>query len=79
MFRSLEGITNFASAESNSSVASLVLNFDIDVIGKTVANLTVNDFAHNFCGTKWGYNGPGLITRVLQKVCNTDQVSSNTK
>lgn len=73
----MEGITNFVSSESSSSVASLVLNFDIDVIGRTVANLTVNDFAHNYCGTNWGYNGPGVITRALQKICNTNLVSSN--
>lgn len=75
MFRSLEGITNFVSAESSSSVASLVLNFGVDHIGKTIANITINDFVNNYHGDNWGYNGPGVITRTLQKICNTNLVS----
>lgn len=75
MFRSLEGITNFASAESSSSIASLILNFDLDNIGRTVANITINDFANNYRGNNWGHNGPGVITRALKNICNTDMVS----
>lgn len=68
-------MTNFASIESSLAVASLVLNFDTDVCGKTVANIAVHDFAENYRGDDWGYNGPGVITRALQKMCNTDTVS----
>lgn len=28
------------------------------------------DFIKNFDGTRWGYNGPEVITRVLNKLCN---------
>lgn len=73
--RSLEGITNFVSSESTTSIGSFVLNFDVDKIGRTIANLTIHEFAHNYRGYNWGYNGPGVITRTLQKVCNTDVVS----
>lgn len=77
MFRSIEGINNFASAESNSSIASLILNFDVDDnIGETIANTTIYEFANNFHGDDWGYNGPGVITRALQKICNTNVVSA---
>lgn len=76
MFRSLEGINNFASAESSLSIASLVLNFDVDNIGKTIANVTVYDFANNYHGDNWGHNGPGVITRALKKICNTNIVST---
>lgn len=75
LFRSLEGLSNFASIESNTSVASLVLNFDVDKIGRAVANTTVNDFASNYCNNDWGYNGPGVITRTLKKICDTNLVS----
>lgn len=75
LLRTLEGISNFVSAESSTSIASLVLNFDVDEIGKTVANLTIYDFANNYQGNNWGYNGPGVITRTFQKICKTDLVS----
>ncbi|VVC41759.1 Nucleotide-diphospho-sugar transferases,Glycosyltransferase, DXD sugar-binding [Cinara cedri] len=71
LMKSIEGITNFVSAESSSSIASLVLNFDVDDIGKTIANIAINDFVDNYRGNDWGYNGPGVITRALQKMCNT--------
>jgi len=71
----LEGLSNFASIESNTSVASLALNFDLDEIGRTVSNISVNDFASNYCANDWGYNGPGVITRTLEKICDTKQVS----
>lgn len=75
LFRSLEGLSNFASIESNTSVASLVLNFDVDKIGRAVANTSINDFASNYCNNDWGYNGPGVITRTLKKICGTNLVS----
>lgn len=72
-------MTNFVSAESNTSIASLVLNFNVDYIGRTIANITIYDFLNNFDGNNWGNNGPGVITRALQTFCNTDVVSiSNT-
>lgn len=77
LFRSLEGMTNFVSIESTTAIASLALNFDTDVSGKTVANIAVHDFAENYRGDDWGYNGPGVITRALQRICNTDIVSAN--
>lgn len=75
LIRSLEGLSNFASIESNTSVASLVLNFDVDEIGRTVSNTSINDFASNYQANDWGYNGPGVITRTLEKICNTNLVS----
>jgi len=75
----LEGLSNFVSIESNTSVASLVLNFDVDKIGRTVSNTSINDFASNYCANDWGYNGPGVITRTLKKICDTDLVSKKKK
>lgn len=51
------------------------MNFDVDKIGRTIANLTIHEFAYNYRGYDWGYNGPGVITRTFQKVCNTNVVS----
>lgn len=68
-------MTNFVSSESTTSIGSFVLNFGVDEIGKAIANITIHEFVHNYRGYNWGYNGPGVITRTLQKVCNTDVVS----
>ncbi|XP_025192787.1 lactosylceramide 4-alpha-galactosyltransferase-like [Melanaphis sacchari] len=79
LMKSLEGLSNFASIESNTSVASLVLNFDVDEIGRAVANTSINDFASNYCNNDWGYNGPGVITRTLEKICETNLVTDMNK
>ncbi|CAH1731919.1 lactosylceramide 4-alpha-galactosyltransferase-like [Aphis gossypii] len=79
LMKSLEGLSNFASIESNTSVASLVLNFDVDKIGRAVANTSINDFASNYCNNDWGYNGPGVITRTLKKICGTNSVTDMNK
>lgn len=31
------------------------------------------EFSENFDGSDWGNNGPGVITRVLQKICHVDK------
>lgn len=67
------------SRESETSVASLVLNFGVDDIGRSIANITVHDFANNYQGNDWGYNGPGVITRALQKICHNSLVSIKKK
>ncbi|VVC37810.1 Nucleotide-diphospho-sugar transferases,Glycosyltransferase, DXD sugar-binding [Cinara cedri] len=74
LMKSLEGIKNFACAQSSSFIASSVLNFGTDDVGKMIANITVHDFVENYRGYEWAYNGPGVITRALQKVCNTDSI-----
>ncbi|KAL4104742.1 hypothetical protein QTP88_020024 [Uroleucon formosanum] len=79
LMKSLEGLKNFASIESNTSVASLVLNFDVDKIGRTVSNTSINDFASNYRANNWGYNGPGVITRTLEKICDTNLVTDMNK
>ncbi|XP_060860166.1 lactosylceramide 4-alpha-galactosyltransferase-like [Metopolophium dirhodum] len=79
LMKSLEGLSNFASIESNTSVASLVLNFDVDKIGRTVSNTSISDFASNYYANDWGYNGPGVITRTLEKICNTNLVTDMNK
>lgn len=53
------------------------MNFDVDEIGRTVANFTIYDFVSNYQGYDWGHNGPGVITRTLQKICEVDIVSNN--
>lgn len=55
------------------------MNFDVDKIGRTIANTSINDFASNYRANNWGYNGPGVITRTLEKICGTNLVSKSKK
>lgn len=36
--------------------------------------MCIEDLRKNFRGDNWGNNGPGVITRVLQKLCGTKNV-----
>lgn len=72
---SLENLTNFAGAEDWDDVAAGVMGFDMSELGRRVADACVRDLKKNFRGDVWGNNGPGVITRTLQKLCGTMNVS----
>lgn len=66
---------NFAGAESSEDVAAGVLSFSHDGVGHEMAWQCVRDLRRNFRGYDWGSNGPGIITRLLKRVCSTEDVS----
>lgn len=55
-------------------VAAGVLSFSKGGDGHKMATACVNELRWNFRGYDWGYNGPGVITRVLQHFCATVNV-----
>jgi hypothetical protein len=67
--------TNYVGLESPVNVGSSVLNFAWDGMGHAVAESCVEELRVNFRGDIWIHNGPDLITRVLQKMCNCSLVS----
>ena len=74
--RSLDALgTNYVGLESPGAVGSSVLSFAWDGVGHTVAGRCVEELRTNFRGDIWAHNGPGLITRVLLKMCNCSRVS----
>jgi hypothetical protein len=74
--RSLDALgTNYVGLESSDTVGSSVLNFAWDGVGHAVADMCVEELRTNFRGDIWIHNGPGLITRVLQGMCNCSSVS----
>ncbi|XP_017755212.1 PREDICTED: lactosylceramide 4-alpha-galactosyltransferase-like isoform X2 [Eufriesea mexicana] len=75
---SLEHLTNFAGAEDWNQVAAGVIGFDATAFGRRIANACIRDIRANFRGDIWGNNGPGVITRMLQKICSTKYVRSMT-
>ncbi|XP_052892304.1 lactosylceramide 4-alpha-galactosyltransferase-like [Anopheles moucheti] len=62
---------NYAGAESVRWVAAGVMNFHPKGHGHELADMCVRDLLANFNGKDWGNNGPGVVTRVLQKYCHT--------
>ncbi|XP_075973600.1 lactosylceramide 4-alpha-galactosyltransferase-like [Anticarsia gemmatalis] len=67
-------VPNWAAREHDLSVGSSVLSFSNDALGKFVAEVALRDFKENYRGDIWNHNGPGVVTRVLSKICNTKTV-----
>ncbi|CAD0199574.1 unnamed protein product [Chrysodeixis includens] len=74
--KSLEGLEkNWAARESGKVVAAGALAFSRDELGRKVADAAIRDFKSHYRGDTWSNNGPGVITRVLKTICNTDNVT----
>ncbi|XP_043266578.1 lactosylceramide 4-alpha-galactosyltransferase-like isoform X2 [Venturia canescens] len=76
---SLDGLTNFAGAEDSEDVAAGVLSFGTNGLGRQFADACIRDLKTNFRGDVWGNNGPGVITRTLQKICAIKYAKDMTK
>ncbi|KZC04750.1 PREDICTED: lactosylceramide 4-alpha-galactosyltransferase-like [Dufourea novaeangliae] len=75
---SLERLANFAGAEDWDAVAAGVIGFDTSTLGRRVADACIRDLKTNYRGDIWGNNGPGVITRTVQKICSTKNVRDMT-
>lgn len=71
----MENLTDFVGAESTTSLAAGVIGFSTTKLGRYAANISLYDLKYNFRGDQWGNNGPDLITRTLEKICATNNVS----
>ncbi|XP_078041740.1 lactosylceramide 4-alpha-galactosyltransferase-like [Augochlora pura] len=71
---SLEHLSNFAGAEDWNDIAAGVIGFDLSPLGRQVANACIDDLKSNFRGDLWGNNGPGVVTRTLQKICSAKHI-----
>ncbi|CAH1115992.1 unnamed protein product [Phaedon cochleariae] len=70
--KTLENLSpNYAGAESERNVAAGILSFAPTGRGHVFANTCLNDLKDHFNGQDWGYNGPGVITRLLKVICGT--------
>ncbi|XP_015110056.1 lactosylceramide 4-alpha-galactosyltransferase [Diachasma alloeum] len=79
VMKSLEHLTNFVGAEDWMNVASGVLGFGIDDLGRRVADACLTELKTDFRGDMWAYNGPGVITRTLKKLCDTEHIRDMSK
>ncbi|XP_058789629.1 lactosylceramide 4-alpha-galactosyltransferase-like [Phymastichus coffea] len=76
--RSLEDLSNFAGAEDWMDVAAGVIGLAANGLGRRVADACLRDLMRNFRGNLWGNNGPGVITRTLQKFCAVEHAKDMT-
>lgn len=76
MLRSMEDVPpNFTGAESNAYLAAGVMSLSHTGFGHEIAESCLRDFQQNFDGSDWGNNGPGVITRVVQRICGTQDIA----
>ncbi|XP_069685761.1 lactosylceramide 4-alpha-galactosyltransferase-like [Periplaneta americana] len=76
LLKSLEGLSsNYVGVESSDNLASGVLNFATEGVGHDVATQCVEELRTNFRGDIWIHNGPGLITRVMLRMCDCYEVT----
>lgn len=76
MCRSLSALKNFAGAESPRNLGAGVINLDSSDVGRSFATAFIHELSSSFSGSDWGANGPGVITRVLQRICQVKKVRS---
>lgn len=69
---------NYAASENFDTVMNGILNFGGDELGRSFAQQCVEEVNNTFDGYMWSFNGPLLITRVLQRVCHTNSVDNMT-
>ena len=66
---------NFACLDGEENVvANAFLNFDL-YDGNRLAEIFMHDQMENFRPTEWGRNGPQMLTRVLAKLCQTNNTN----
>lgn len=68
---------NFAGAESKTDVAAGVLSFSNEGVGHDYATACLNDLRINYKYNDWGYNGPGVITRLDVLIIISDTTFPN--
>lgn len=74
VLKSLNGfIPNWSVAETTYWVASAAMSFDSNGYGHYLTEILVREFINSYNGSQYAYNGPGLLTRVAQKLCFTTE------
>lgn len=63
---------NFVAAESPNSIGSSVIQLGNDALGRLVVFECVKELIATFDGSKWAHNGPGVLTRVISRLCETN-------
>ncbi|XP_008548391.1 lactosylceramide 4-alpha-galactosyltransferase [Microplitis demolitor] len=73
---SFENLRDFVGAEDLDTIASCVMSFGSTEIGRKIADACIHDLKNNFRGDVWRNNGPDVITRILHKICQADNIAN---
>lgn len=65
--------SNFVCNDVANTVNGAVMNFENNKTSRVIVEEFMKDLSTNFDGNIWGSNGPLLITRVLKRMCHTNQ------
>lgn len=63
--------SNYACADVPSAMNGAIINFDLHD-GRRLVEIFMSDLVLNYKSKEWGTQGPMLLTRVLQKLCNVN-------
>ncbi|KAH8335424.1 hypothetical protein KR074_001590, partial [Drosophila pseudoananassae] len=75
VLRNLEHLpSNCVGAEDSESLNCAVIKIAATTKGHNIAKQFVYDLRKNFNGSMWANNGPGVVTRVTKKLCQTEDV-----
>ncbi|CAO1341100.1 unnamed protein product [Diamesa serratosioi] len=72
VLKPVDTFSNYAGVESSEFVGSAIINMSQDGKGHELAEICVRELVEHFDGVEWANNGPALLTRILRKMCNTD-------
>ncbi|XP_034666930.1 lactosylceramide 4-alpha-galactosyltransferase-like [Drosophila subobscura] len=76
VLKSMEDVPpNYTGADPDDVISSAVISLTPTGFGHKIAESLLYDFQHNFNGLNWAGNGPGVMTRVAQKICGTKNIS----
>jgi lactosylceramide 4-alpha-galactosyltransferase len=67
--------SNFACPETKWHVNNAFMNFENGENGRRLAEIFIEDLVKNYNATCFACNGPMMLTRVLHKVCKTNEIS----
>ncbi|KAK5643036.1 hypothetical protein RI129_009203 [Pyrocoelia pectoralis] len=73
--RSFNGLAlNFAVAESETHVNNAVIRSSIKGSGHEFIKMCLKELKEYFRGDFWGYNGPVVVTKILKKMCEVNNI-----
>jgi len=74
--KSLGSLMNFVGVENENLVGSSIMSLSKE---HPIANLCMENLLQDYNGDNYAYNGPELITRIMRKYCDTDNIMEMTQ
>jgi hypothetical protein len=73
VLQEINKLTNFACYDGEGGIiANAIINFDLED-GRRLIEYFIKDQIDNYNSTLWGFNGPLVFSRVLTRMCQTNE------